>query len=233
MLVRQTSRLLAGAGRPLVLLSLLLACATPAAGTGATTPPTLDEAVRRLEATYRGITDLKAGFDQSAVNRTLNQTIEARGTLYLKKPGKLRWEYTAPSPQEIVSDGRKLWIYTPELKQVNVSAAPEALAGPAGSFLQGLGEVREQFRVRFLNPAQPLDGDGLVVLDLTPNTPGPMLARLVLALDPTTWLVRKAVVYDELGNTVRIQFRDVAVNPGLADKLFAFTPPPGAAVIQQ
>jgi outer membrane lipoprotein carrier protein len=114
-----------------------------------------------------------------------------------------------------------------------VTAAPQALAGPAGSFLQGLGEVREQFRVRFLNPAQPLDGDGLVVLDLTPNTPGPMLARLVLALDPKTSLVRKAVVYDELGNTVRIQFRDVAVNPGLADKLFAFTPPPGAAVIQQ
>jgi outer membrane lipoprotein carrier protein len=216
----------------LVLLLVLAAAMTPVRVRAAATA-TLDEAVRGLETTYRAITDLKAGFDQSAVNRTLNQTIEARGTLYLKKPGKLRWEYTTPSPQEIVSDGRRLWIYTPELKQVNVSAAPEALAGPAGSFLQGLGEVREQFRVRFLNPVQPLDGDGLVVLDLTPNTPGPMLARLVLALDPKTWLVRKAVVYDELGNTVRIRFRDVAVNTGLADKLFAFTPPPGAAVIQQ
>ena len=51
-----------------------------------------------------------------------------------------------------------------------------------------------------------------MVLDLTPNTPGPMLARLVLALDPTTWLVRKAVVYDELG-TPALDGADLEVEP--------------------
>ncbi len=216
---------LAGVGRLLVLL--FVALTVPAHGA----VPTLDEAVQRLEATYQGIRDLKAEFRQAAFNRTLNQTLEARGTLYLKKPGKLRWEYSTPTPQEIVSDGKRLWVYTPVLKQVNVTAAPQALAGPAGSFLQGLGQVREQFRVRFLNPAQPTDADGLVVLDLTPNTPEPMLSRLVLAVDPTSGLVRKAVVYDELGNTVTVRFLEVAVNPGLADSLFVFTPPPGVAVV--
>src|SRR5262249_37873978 len=74
----------------------LMACA--AGPVGAATA-TLDEAVQRLEATYRGIRDLKADFQQAAFNRTLNQTLEARGTFYLKKPGKLRWEYTTPTPQ--------------------------------------------------------------------------------------------------------------------------------------
>jgi len=210
-----------------------LAAPLAAPATSPAPAPTLEDAVQRLESAYRGIRDLKATFQQSAFNKTLNQTLEAKGTLYLKKPGKLRWEYTAPTPQEIVSDGKRLWVYTPQLKQVNVSDAPSALAGPAGSFLAGLGQVREQFTARFLNPAQPTDPDGLVVLDLTPKQPQPMLARLVVSVDPQAWLVRKAVLYDQLGNTVAVRFLDVAVNAGLADTLFAFTPPPGVAVIQQ
>jgi len=188
--------------------------------------------VQRLEAAYRGASELAATFEQANFNRTLNQSVRARGTLYLKKPGRLRWEYSAPTPQEIVSDGRELWVYTPELKQVNVAPAPQALAGPAGSFLHGLGQVREHFHVRFLNPAQPADPDGLVVLDLTPKSPQPLLARLILSVDPASGLVRKAVLYDELGNTVTLRFLNVRVNPGLADTLFVFTPPPGVAVIR-
>ncbi len=221
--------MLAGTWGPLLVFVVLLA--EPAGGLASAPAPTLDEAVQRLETAYRGIRDLKATFQQAAFNRTLNQTLEARGTLYLKKPGKLRWEYATPTPQEIVSDGQRLWVYTPELKQVNVTDAPGALAGPAGSFLQGLGQVREHFQARFLNPAQPTDPDGLVILDLAPKRPEPMLARLVLSVDPQSGLVRKAVVYDELGNTVTVRFLDVRVNPGLADSLFTFVPPPGVAVV--
>jgi len=187
--------------------------------------------VRELETAYRRVVDLRATFQQAAFNRTLNQTLEARGTLYLKKPGKLRWEYQTPVPQEVVSDGTRLWVYTPELKQVNVTDAPQALAGPAGSFLAGLGQVREHFQARFLNPAQPTDSEGLFVLDLAPKTPQPLVARLILSVDPATWLVRKAVLYDAQGNTVTVRFLEVAVNSGLADTLFTFVPPPGVAVV--
>src|SRR5262245_33606988 len=82
--------------------------------TAAAAAPTLDEVLSALEQAQRRVTDLKAPFQQAAYNKTLNQTINARGTLYLKKPGRLRWEYQTPTPQEIVSDGTRLWIYTPE-----------------------------------------------------------------------------------------------------------------------
>jgi outer membrane lipoprotein carrier protein len=217
---------------PALCLTLILA-ALLGPGSGAAAAPTLDEVVSALEQAQRRVTDLKAPFRQAAHNKALNQTIDARGTLYLKKPGKLRWEYQTPTPQEIVSDGTRLWIYTPELKQVNVSAAPAALAGPAGSFLHGLGQVREHFEARFLNPAQPTDAEGLVVLDLAPKRPQPLLARLILSVDPKSWLVRQAVVHDELGNTVTVRFAETVVNSGLADGLFVFVPPPGVAVVQQ
>jgi len=204
-----------------------LTLAAPAAAA-----PTLDEAVNALEQAQRRVTDLKAPFRQAALNKALNQTVEARGTLYLKKPGRLRWEYQTPTPQEIVSDGTRLWIYTPELKQVNVSAAPAVLVGPAGSFLQGLGQVREHFEPRFLNPAQPTDADGLVILDLVPKRPQPLMTRLIVSVDPRSWLVRQAVIHDELGNTVTVRFGDAVVNSGLSDSLFVFVPPPGVAVVQ-
>src|SRR5512132_3555870 len=182
------------------LLLLTAACASAQTAAPAATPParaagpTLDDVVRGLEGAYGKMTDLKASFSQTAFNKSLNSTIPAEGTLALKKGGKLRWEFSEPTPQEIVSDGKTLWVYTPTLNQVNVGAAPEALAGPAGSFLAGLGRLREHFNVRFLNPAQPTDKDGNVVLDLTPKQPLPTLTRLILALEPRAWEIRKAVV---------------------------------------
>ena len=198
---------------------------------GSAAAQTLEEVVAGLEGTYGRITDLKADFTQISNNKSLGQDIKAEGTVLLKKGGKMRWDYKSPSPQQIVSDGSSLWVYTPELNQVNKGDAPKALAGPAGSFLAGLGRVREEFTVRFLNPAAKVDGAGRYVLDLTPKNPTPFLTRLVLAVDPKDFIVRQAVLYDQLDNAVTMNFTRVVTNTGLADTLFAFTPPKGAAVV--
>ncbi|OGL17295.1 MAG: hypothetical protein A3F92_10010 [Candidatus Rokubacteria bacterium RIFCSPLOWO2_12_FULL_71_22] len=192
---------------------------------------TLDDVVRSLETVYARMMDLRADFSQQAFNKSLDQTIPAQGTVYLKRGGKLRWEYTEPTPQQIVSDGKKLWVYTPALNQVNVGDAPAALAGPAGSFLAGLGRLREQFSVRFLNPAVPRDAEGNWLLDLTPKQPLPTLARLILAVEPRGFEVRKAVVYDQFENTVTMRFTRVAVNSGVPDTTFTFVPPAGVATV--
>ena len=208
------------------LVGLAVLAAPAAAGA-----QTLDEVVSGLETTYGRINDLKAEFAQVSNNKSLGQDIKAEGTVYLKKGGKLRWDYKSPSPQQIVSDGVNFWVYTPELNQVNKGEAPKALAGPAGSFLAGLGRVRDEFTVRFLNPAAKTDGAGRPVLDLTPKNPTPLLTRLVLTVDPKDSIVRAAVLYDQLGNTVTMNFTRVTPNSGLADSLFTFVPPKGAAVV--
>jgi outer membrane lipoprotein carrier protein len=187
--------------------------------------------LREVEGVYGRMTDLRADFTQVAFNKSLNQSIPAKGTVYLKKGGKLRWEFTEPTPQEIVSDGKKLWVYTPTLNQANVAEAPEALAGPAGSFLAGLGKLRSEFQVRFLNPAQPKDTEGNWALDLTPKQPLPTLSRLILALDPKSWEIKKAVVHDQFENTVTMRFTKMAVNSGLPDRTFTFVAPKGVVIV--
>jgi outer membrane lipoprotein carrier protein len=198
---------------------------------GPVSAQSLDDVLREVEGVYGRMTDLRADFTQVAFNKSLNQSIPAKGTVYLKKGGKLRWEFTEPTPQEIVSDGKKLWVYTPTLNQANVAEAPEALAGPAGSFLAGLGKLRTEFQVRFLNPAQPKDTDGNWVLDLTPKQPLPTLARLILALDPKSWEIKKAVVHDQFENTVTMRFTKMAVNSGLPDRTFTFVAPKGVVIV--
>lgn len=216
-----------------LLLGVLVLGAGPARAQAPTAGPTpsLEQVIKNIEAAYGRMNDLKAEFSQTAFNKSLNQSIPAQGTVYLKKGGKLRWEFADPTPQQIVSDGTTVWIYTPALSQVNVGPAPEALAGPAGSFLAGLGRVREHFNVRFLNPAAPRDRDGNIVVDLVPKATLPTMSRLVLSFDPRSWEVRRAVTYDQFENTVTMEFRKPAVNTGLADSLFTFVAPKGVATV--
>jgi outer membrane lipoprotein carrier protein len=214
-----------------LIAGIVAASLTLFAGAGAASAQSLDEVIKGLEAAYSRMTDLRAEFAQSSFNKSLNQTIPAQGVVSLKRGGKLRWEYSEPTKQEIVSDGKTLWVYTPTLNQVNTGPAPEALSGPAGSFLAGLGKIREHFTVRFLNPASPRDADGNIALDLTPKQPLPTLSRLLLSVDPKQWEVRKATVYDQFENTVAMRFTKVAMNSGLPDKLFTFVPPPNTAVV--
>lgn len=213
---------------PAVLLMALAFLLLPAVSAA---DATLDEVIGRIEDRYAKLDDLKASFHQTAFNKSLNQAIPAEGTVYLKKGGKMRWEYAAPTPQQIVSDGKSIWIYTPELNQVNVGEAPKMLAGPAGSFLAGLGSLRAHFTVRFLNPARKTSDEGNYVLDLRPKKPEPSLRRLVIEVDPRDWLVHNAEVYDQFDNTVRMRFTKITANAGLPDWLFAFVAPKGAATV--
>src|SRR2546428_8925365 len=91
-------------------LSLLVAA-------GSASAQSLDDVVRDIESSYSRMTDLRAEFTQTAFNKSLNQTIPARGTAYLKKAGKHRWGYTKPTTQENVSVDKNLWSLTPPLIQ--------------------------------------------------------------------------------------------------------------------
>ena len=90
--------------RRLALLALVVLVSLP----GAARAQELDQVVAGLEETYGKIKDLRAEFSQVANNKSLGQDIKADGIVYLKKGGKLRWEYKTPAPQEIVSDGTSL-----------------------------------------------------------------------------------------------------------------------------
>jgi len=172
----------------LALLTLVL-FAVPAAAQPATV--SLDDAVRGIEAEYGRMTDLKAEISQTSFNK-MPQPDDPRGGAGLSEEG---WQAAlgvhGADQQVIVSDGKTIWLYTPQLNQVNTGPAPEALAGPGRLVPERSRQAARALQRAPAEPAQPKDAEGNVVLDLTPKRPLPTLNRLILSFDPNGWQLRK------------------------------------------
>src|SRR5439155_17940734 len=80
---------------------------------------------RDLQKKYAAIKDFSADFVHTYSGGVLRKQITERGHLLIKKPGKMRWEYTAPEPKLFVSDGQKMYSYLPQDKQVIVTSVPQ------------------------------------------------------------------------------------------------------------
>src|SRR5215208_3957507 len=86
--------------------------------------PNADVLARALQQRYQTIKDFSADFEHSYRGGALRTQSRERGTVKIKKPGKMRWTYTAPERKEFVSDGVKIYSHIPEDRQVLVSDAP-------------------------------------------------------------------------------------------------------------
>ena len=90
--------------------------------------------------------DFSADFEHVYEGGVLKKKVTERGTVLVKKPGMMRWTYTSPEKKEFVSDGRKLYSYVPEDRQVVVSAVPPAdEASSPALFLAGKGDILRDF----------------------------------------------------------------------------------------
>ena len=92
--------------------------------------PKASELAARVQQRYASVRAFSADFTHTYQGGVLKQKTTERGTLVIKKPGRMRWTYTAPEKKEFVSDGKQLYSYLPAEKQVYVSDVP---AGGAGS----------------------------------------------------------------------------------------------------
>jgi outer membrane lipoprotein carrier protein len=148
----------------------------------------------------------------------------------VKKPGKMRWEYTAPEKKLFVSDGRKIYSYIPQDKQVVVSTMPQDDQAPTPTlFLTGNGNIARDFSAAFDKVADA-PGDS-VSLKLTPKKREPEYESLTLVLDPRTLSLRMLITVDTQGGRSAFLFSNLKENIGLADNHFVFQMPRNVDVV--
>jgi outer membrane lipoprotein carrier protein len=204
----------------------ILAIAWPAAGWGQTLP--LDEVLGKIQEQYEKNADFKADFGQEAVIKSLGKKQQAEGIVYFKKPGKMHWMYHKPTKQQVISDGKNLWNYQPENKQVIVTRVAQAFQSKTPStFLAGLGNLKKDFQARFVK--DPAPGSNYA-LELTPLETQGGVEKLFLLADPKSFHILQARIQDAMGNTTQISFSKITFNNNLADSLFTFTAPKGVEV---
>lgn len=183
---------------------------------------------RSLQQRYQSVRDFSADFVHTYRGGVLRTQTTERGTVAVKKPGLMRWNYTSPEKKEFVSDGRKIYFYIPQDRQVQVTDVPSAdQATTPALFLAGKGDIVRDFTATYADSAPA----GTLALKLTPRRAEPDYEYLIVAVDPGTLQIRALTTRDRQGGDSTLTFNNLKENQGLSDKTFAFRIPRGVDVV--
>jgi outer membrane lipoprotein carrier protein len=186
------------------------------------------EVARALQQKYDRVTDFTADFTHVYQGGVLKKTASERGTVKIKKPGKMRWDYTVPEKKEFVSDAHKIYSYIPADKQVIVGTMPtDDQATTAVLFLAGKGNLTRDFDVSYADSPS----SDLTALRLDPRQKQRDYDWLILVVDKTSLQIRGLTAADQQGGRSTFTFTNYRENTGVADKVFEFKIPLGADVI--
>jgi outer membrane lipoprotein carrier protein len=192
---------------------------------------TAPELAAALQRKYDGIKDFSADFAHAYEGGVLRKQLTERGHLLVKKPGKMRWDYSTPEAKQFVSDGVKMYSYIPQDKQVIVATVPPDEEAPTPTlFLAGKGNVTRDFTPSLVDAPAGMPA-GSRALKLIPKAKQRDYDWLVLVLDPGSLAIRGLVTVDAQGGKSSFSFTNLKENVGLADKEFAFKIPRGVDVV--
>ena len=184
------------------------------------------ETVNAIQKNYDLVLTLKANFEQKAFVKMLNRTEITRGTVQIKKPGKMKWVYSSPDPQVLISDQKNLWLYAPEEEEVTKIPIESVYSSNTPAlFLAGQGILTDIFNV-----VQVLTEKDKFVAVFTPKEVENSLSRLVLRANKNNYQITGATVYDRLGNKTSIKFRSIRINEKIPESVFNFEVPAGVEI---
>ena len=181
-------------------------------------------AVDQLHDFLKNTRTLKADFAQSVIAKNGRKPQQSSGVVAIARPGKLRWEIQKPFPQLVVGDGEKIWIHDPELQQVTVRKAGQAIGGSPAALLSGSNELEKNFTLKEAGEA-----DGLAWVEATPKVSDSGFERVRLGFSGSD--LKAMELLDSFGQTTLIHFSRLERNPALPAATFRFVPPAGVDVV--
>jgi outer membrane lipoprotein carrier protein len=191
--------------------------------------PDLQTVAKAVDEHYNHLRSLQAEFTEIYRGAGMDRT--ESGTLWLKKPGKMRWEYRSPRDKLFLSDGKDAWFYLPGDKQARKTPVRklEDLRSPLG-FLLGKTRLEKELQGLGFAPDIAALTPGNMVLRGVPQNMAERVNQVLLEITPDNRISR--IVIDEVdGSTTEYRFNEQKENVGIGDERFRFTPPPGVETI--
>ncbi len=188
----------------------------------------LNTVLEKIESCYQ-MAGFSADFSQTSTLKAMEITDHAAGHAVFKRPGKMRWEYENPERQQIITDGKNLWIYRPDDNQVTVGTFPAFFGdGKGASFLSDINQLRKKFHILLMGR----NDAGDYVLDLKPMEANPDIAQIRLTVSKKTFFVYQIITFNSYGDETRIELTHIEPKNQLADTVFTFTIPENTDVVQ-
>ena len=184
----------------------------------------LADGVSSLRDFFNNTTTMRAQFSQVVNDNQGRKVQEVEGTMQLQRPNKFRWDYKKPYEQQIVSDGKQVFLFDTELQQVTIRELSKTLGSSPAALLAGGDAVEKSFTLK--NATRK---DGLTWVLALPKDKESGFDRVLLGFKADK--LRKMELYDSFNHITHITFNDVERNPTLQDATFLFTPPEGVDVV--
>jgi outer membrane lipoprotein carrier protein len=178
---------------------------------------------------YDHMHSLEAQFTETYSGAGMSRT--ESGTLLLKKPGRMRWNYDQPRPKLFLSDGRSAWFYVPGERQARTTPVKDLddLRSPL-RYLLGKTKLEKELDGLSLAPDQKPVNSGDVVLRGVPRGMRDRISQTLLEVSPSG-LITRIKVEDLDGSVTEFRFLQQKENVEIPDKQFHFVPPPGVEVV--
>ena len=205
-------------------LSLFLICSVPLFA-----QTDVHALASKVDQHYDHLRSLQANFTETYVGAGMRRT--ESGTLWLKKPGRMRWDYEQPRPKLFLTDGHTAWFYVPGEQQARRTPVKQLddLRSPL-RYLLGKAKLQQELQGLSLAPDQKPLNAGDVVLRGIPKGMGERVSQTLLEVTPEG--VISAITVEELdGSVTEFRFLQQKENVELSDGQFHFTPPPGVEVV--
>ena len=184
-------------------------------------------ALDAVQMNYEKVLTYEADFTQKSYIKMMDKTQDVKGTVSIKKPGKMKWTYGAPDTQILISNGSTLWLYVPNEEQATkVPIESIYSSNTPALFLAGKGKLTQTFNVENVN----LNKDPISIT-LTPKANDQALTRLQLLATKKNYQIIGSTVYDKLGNKTEIRFSNIKTNRDIPEKTFKFQAPANVEVL--
>ncbi len=184
----------------------------------------LADGVSSLRDFFNHTNTMRAKFSQVVTDTQGRKVQEVEGTMQLQRPNKFRWDYHKPYEQQIISDGKDVFLYDIDLQQVTVRALSHAIGSSPAALLAGGDAVEKSFTLK-----NAIRKDGLTWVLALPKDKDSGFERVLLGFK--SYKLRKMELYDSFNHVTNITFDAVERNPTLQDATFLFTPPKGVDVV--
>jgi outer membrane lipoprotein carrier protein len=184
----------------------------------------LADGVSSLRDFFNNTTTMRAQFSQVVNDKQGRKIQEVDGTMQLQRPNKFRWDYKKPFEQQIVSDGKQVFLFDTELQQVTIRELSKSIGSSPAALLAGGEAVEKSFKLK--NATRK---DGLTWVLALPKDKDSGFDRVLLGFKADK--LRKMELYDSFNHITHITFDEVERNPKLEDATFLFTPPKGVDVV--
>lgn len=209
---------------------LLAACALFAFSGPFISAQTVEQAARGIQDHLDRMKSLKAQFRQIYEANSIRQ--EESGTLWLKMPARMRWEYEEPESKIFLADGKTTYFYVPSANQVSIrKLSPDDLQYTAFGFLLGQSDLQRDFELSEFSPKEG-SATRLRALHLSPRRPMENISSMDLEFDPETMSVSALTIHEFTGGTNRFEFSQIEENPRLPKGIFRFKRPKGVEIVK-